>query len=211
MASEFSDILTLDKVTKSHAEKYTQYLIKNGKYVKAKSFKRKKKTCTFDLKSTVLSPRTINAYLISINEIFNLLADDGGYEKSPLANIPKQKLIQDKREAFTLDELKKIREDGDDFIVSLFSVGLCTGLREADICLLEWKEVDMVNKVIRRKTRKTGVIVEIPLMPQLMQFLQLQQPKTEGSKYVLPEHAEMYLKNLSGITWRVKKKLDELK
>ena len=41
MASEFSDILTLDKVTKSHAEKYTQYLIDHGKYITTKSFKRK--------------------------------------------------------------------------------------------------------------------------------------------------------------------------
>lgn len=210
MKEEFPEIHTIDQVTKAHAEKYAQHLIESGRYVSTRSFKRKNKTSSYELKSTVLSPRTINSYLISINEIFNLLTDDGGYERSPFADIPKQKLVQDKREAFSMEELKKIREDGDEFIVPLFTVGLCTGLREADICLLEWKEVDMVNKVIRRKTRKTGVIVEIPLMPPLMQFLQLQKPKTEGNEYVLPDHAKMYLNNQSGITWRVKKKLDEL-
>jgi integrase len=211
MTAEHPDTTTLDKVTKSQAEAYTQHLIEHGKYVTTKSFKRKNKTSTFKLKSTVMSPRTINSYLVSINEIFNLLADDGGYSRSPFADIPKQKLIQDKREAFTLKELKKIREDGDEFIVPLFTVGLCTGLREADICLLEWKEVDMAKTLITRTTRKTGAVVNIPIMPQLMQFLQLQQPKSNGSKYVLPEHAAMYLKNPSGITWRVKRKLEELK
>lgn len=210
MTDEYPDILTLDKVTKLHAEKYTQYLIKSGKYISTKSFKRKNKSVTFDLKSTVLSPRTINGYLISINEIFNLLANDGGYVRSPFADIPKQKLIQAKREAFTLRELQMIREDGDEFIVSLFTVGLCTGLREADICLLKWKEIDMIEKLITRTTRKTGTIVKIPIMPQLMQFLQSQKPETGESKYVLPKHAEMYLENPSGITWRVKKKLEEL-
>jgi integrase len=210
MTAKFSEIKTLDKVTPKHAEKYTQYLIENGKYNKKISFNRKNRTSTYEAPNTLLSPRSINAYLISVNEIFNLLALDGGYSVSPFAHIPKQKLIQDKREAFTMEELALIAEDADEFILPLFTVGLCTGLREADICLLEWREVNMNENIIIRKTRKTGKEVTIPIMPPLKIFLGEKYKKTGNDKYVLPEHADMYLNNPSGISWRVKKKLEQL-
>jgi integrase len=210
MQHKFPEIKTIEKVTKKHAEKYIQFLTEKGKFIKTKTFKRKNKTSTFSPSSTLLSPRSVNAYLVSINEIFNLLASDGGYIKSPFSDIPKQKLIQDKREAFTLEELRLIAEDADDFILPLFTVGLCTGLREADICLLEWQDVDLSKRIISRITRKTGTEVKIPIMPPLATFLDKQLIDTKGSNYVLPEHADMYLKNPSGITWRVKKKLEQL-
>ena len=210
MTDEFPEIKTLDKVNSRHAEKYTQYLINNGKYNKIVSFKRNNKVSSFTPPSTLLSPRTINGYIVSINEIFNLLASDGGYMASPFANIPKQQLVQDKREAFTMEELSLIAKDGDDFVLPLFTVGLCTGLREADICLLEWKEISLEENIIVRKTRKTGKEVTIPIMPPLRVFLGQQFNKFGNEKYVLPEHAEMYLNNPCGITWRVKKKLEQL-
>ena len=210
MAAKFPDIKTLDKVIPKHAEKYTQYLIEHGKFNKKITFNRKSKTSTYEAANTILSPRSINAYLVSINEIFNLLALDGGYSVNPFVHIPKLKLVQDKREAFTMDELALIAEDADDFILPLFTIGLCTGLREADICLLEWREVNFNENLIDRKTRKTGKEVTIPIMPPLKVFLEEQYKKTGRNKYVLPEHAEMYLNNSSGISWRVKKKLEQL-
>ena len=210
MSAKYPKIRTLDKVTSIHAEKYIRYLIENGKFNKIVSFCRKNKTSNYTPVASTLSPRSINAYLISINEIFNLLALDGGYSVSPFAHIPKQKLVQDKREAFSMDELALIAEDADDFILPLFTVGLCTGLREADICLLEWREINLNENLIDRKTRKTGKEVTIPIMPPLKLFLKEQFQKRGTSKYVLPEHAEMYLNNASGISWRVKKKLEQL-
>ena len=92
----------------------------------------------------------------------------------------------------------------------LFTVGLCTGLREADICLLEWKEIDFNNSLILRKTRKTQKDVMIPIMPPLRKFLNAQYEKSKDSDYVLPVHAEMYKENPRGISWRVKKFLESL-
>jgi len=211
MDKNYPAITTIDNVKKIHAEKYTQYLIKHGKFKKEISFKRNNIISTFTPASTKLSSRTINGYIVSVNEIFNLLREDVGMEKSPFSDIPKQKLIQDNREAFTMDELKLIAKDGDDFILPLFTVGLCTGLREADICLLEWGEVFMDKNIIIRTTRKTGKEVMIPIMPPLKAFLENQYNKFSIDKYVLPEHADMYLNNPSGITWRVKRKLEQLK
>ena len=207
---KYTEVKTLDQVSHKHAEKYIHYLINNGKYDALIKFKRNNKISSYKNKSTMLSPRTINGYIVSINEIFNLLADDAGIDKNPFANIPKQKLVQDTREAFSMEELKLILQNADDFIYSLFAVGLCTGLREADICLLKWKEIDLQNNLIRRITRKTGKEVTIPIMPPLMKFLNSQFTLTGNGNYVLPEHAEMYKSNPSGITWRVKKYLEGL-
>ena len=210
MKEFYPNIKTMDEVKKIYAEKYVQYLIKNGKFQKIVSFKRNNKVSSFIPGSRLLSPRTINGYIVSINEIFNLLADDAGIDKNPFASIPKQKLVQDTREAFSMEELKLILQNADDFIYSLFAVGLCTGLREADICLLEWKEIDLQNNLIKRITRKTGKEVIIPIMPPLMKFLNSQFSLTGNGNYVLPEHAEMYENNPSGITWRVKRFLEGL-
>ena len=210
MSDKYPDIMTLDMVTLKHAEEYAQQLINVGKYKTVISFKRKNKISSYKTKSNTLSPRSINAYLVSINEIFKLLANDAGISKSPFADIPKQKLVQEKREAFSLEELKLILQNADEFIYSLFAIGLCTGLREADICLLKWIEIDFSNNLIRRITRKTIKEVTIPIMPPLRRFLDQQYSITGNDNYVLPEHAEMYKTNPSGITWRVKKYLEGL-
>jgi len=50
---------------------------------------------------------------------------------------------------------------------TLFMMAVWTGLREGDICTLKWNEVDLINHLITRKTRKTGAIVQIPISNQL--------------------------------------------
>lgn len=91
---------------------------------------------------------------------------------------------------------------------------MATALREGDICTLKWSEIDFENRVIRRsKMRKTGKSVDIPIMPHLYQYLQTlwqnREPKSKFAEYVLPEHAEMYLNNRSGVPYRIKKFLEE--
>lgn len=91
---------------------------------------------------------------------------------------------------------------------------MATALREGDICTLKWSEIDFENRVIRRsKMRKTGKGVDIPIMPQLYQYLQTlwqnREPKSKFAEYVLPEHAKMYLNNRSGVPYRIKKFLEE--
>jgi integrase len=57
---------------------------------------------------------------------------------------------------------------------------------------------------------KTGRIVEIPILPPLMNFLLEQKDYAGNSEFVLPEHAAIYIKNPTGITTRVKKFLERI-
>jgi integrase len=133
---------------------------------------------------------------------------------NPFASIPKPSLLTENRQPFTLEELKTIKENLDDFTRPLFTIAIATALREGDICTLKWNEIDLTNLVIRReKMRKTQVGVDIPIMPPLAVYLEELQGKRvdsgEYAQYVLPLHAKMYLENRSGVSYRIKTFLEE--
>lgn len=75
---------------------------------------------------------------------------------------------------------------------------------------MKWAEIDLKNHLIKRKMSKTRRIVEIPILPPLMRFLHDHHAVSGENEYVLPEHAAMYMKNPSGISWRVKSFLESL-
>ena len=206
MAHNFPAVDHLAAVTKTHAENYTYSLLHYGK------FEQRKPGCKRERKP--LSSATVTDYLTSISEVFALLADDAGIVVNPFARIPKPTMDKEPRQPFTEHELQTIRENFDPFTEPLFIIAMATALREGDICTLKWSEIDFEKRVIRRsKMRKTGKSVDIPIMPQLYQYLQTlwqnREPKSKFAEYVLPEHAKMYLNNRSGVPYRIKKFLEE--
>ena len=149
-----------------------------------------------------------NLYQMVCAEVFTLLAKDAGIQDNPFASIRRAKPDAETREAFTTEVLKLIYDNLDGFTRPLFMMAVWTGLREGDICTLKWSEVDLIHRLITRKTRKTGTTVQIPIADQLYTMLTAT-ARTE-SEYVFPKHAEMYLANSDGVSYRVKKFLEGL-
>lgn len=215
MHAEYPDALNLADVEKKHAEEYIALLRESGKYDKSISYsrsgkgKRTEQTIAYRAKGAEsLSPRTINFYQVTCAEVFNLLKEDAGLQSNPFAGILKMDVTDETREAFTPEELKLIYDNLDDFTRPLFMLAVWTGLREGDICTLKWNEVNLDRRFITRRTRKTGARVQIPISNQLYQFL-LTTPRTE-SEYIFPKHADIYLNNPTGISYRVKQFLEGL-
>lgn len=210
--NEHPEIITLSDVRKTHAEEYIARLRESGKYNKAIQYSRTGKrrgTITYNIPEEAhLSPRTINYYQITCAEVFTLLKDDVGLQENPFSSILKLDMKNETREAFTPDELKTIYDHLDDFTRPLFMLAVWTGLREGDICTIKWSDIDFESRLITRKTRKTGARVQIPISDQLYSLL-TSTPRTE-SEYVFPKHAEMYLTNPSGVSYRVKQFLEGL-
>jgi integrase len=204
----FPDIVVLNDVLTSHAEEYVEHLINYGKFITDISLKNNKKSSVYKKKNNSLSPRTINGYITAIKEVFKLLKRDSELEENPFDIISKLKKKAEPREAFTLKELEKISQTADDFTRALFIVGLCTGLRQGDICTLRWIDIDFKDNIITKATGKTGKEVIIPILPPLLEFLQEQKESSEAGEYVLPIHAKMQRDNPSGITYRVKNMLE---
>ena len=205
MEDNFPEVTHLAAVARYHAENYVASLTLYGKYTPRKPGKRRV--------ARPLSGATITDHITTVTEVFSLLAEDAGIVGNPFANIPKPSLQTETRQPFTFEELKTIKENLDDFTRPLFTIAIATALREGDICTLKWSEIDWVNMVIRRgKMRKTQVGVDIPIMPPLAVYLEeLRGKRMDGeyAEYVLPLHAEMYLHNRSGVSYRVKTFLEE--
>ena len=203
MGKKYPDVTTVKGVTARHAEEYISYIRENGRFSKLII------SSMGNYRSNIkkLSPLTLNRHLEELRSVFDVLANRCGLFENPFADIDPVLEDSETREAFSEKELEKILAKAPPFIRAIFVVGFFTALREGDIATLRWSDVLWEQGVIRRKLLKTGAIVEIPIMPPLASFLKSQ--IGEDQEYVLPEHAKMYRENPTGITYRVKKFLEE--
>ena len=212
MHAMYPNVNVLCNVTKRHADDYMTHLIHNGRYSNKVNIQQEGKVSYYENKASTLSPRTINGYLATIQEIFNLLCEDNQLSYNPFVHINKLEVTEEKREAFTPEELHLIFEKaaGNEFITGLFTLGLYTGLKEADICLLRWNEVDLDGGIIKLRNQNNYHEIVIPIMPPLANYLNKLKDNRSESEYVLPEHAALYQHNNSVVSQRVKKFLKEL-
>lgn len=207
--SEYPDIVFLSDVRKIHAEAYISFIRDHGRYDKNVQQKGKQAY----KRDYNLSNKSCNAFQIVITEVFQVMFEDAGLIDNPFINIPKLDNQSESREAFSEKELKQIFSKADDFLYPLFAIGISTALREEDVCLLRWDEVDLETGTIRRKMEKTGNYVEIPILPPLHGYLTQLNEQCDQNKafeYLLPKQAEMYYNNRTGISSRIKKFLKSL-
>ena len=215
MATQYPDVKKLTEVRPLHAEAYIQYIRENGRFNKVVSYTGTTitKERSYQLKSA-LSAKTINTYQQVLAEVFQLLMRDAGIVENPFAQIPMLAKEAECREAFSEEELVRIRDNMDDFTGPLFTIAIATALREGDICTLKWSDIDFRRDTITRRMRKTGSLVEIPILPPLKAYLERLRTKSALASenyrdYVLPAHAEMYLSNPSGVSYRIKAFLEK--
>lgn len=225
MRDRYPDVTDAAAVTRSQAEEYISHIRKNGRYLIRNSYTRGGKTIeratrkisvvddsgatTAADASTIPSGRTFKLFLTTCTEVFSLIAEDAGISKNPFSGIPAIKTQSEAREAFSDDELKLIHDNLDGFTRPLFITAIFTGLREGDICTLRRDCVDFQNDIIRLTMRKTGVEVELPIADHL-RLLLLEYSNNDKGEYVFPDHAAMYLKNAAGVSYRVKRSLENL-
>jgi len=171
MKTRYPDVTTLPNVKHNQAEAYIQYLRQNGRFEKSISYTRGGSKDIAGFTNSNLSVKTINTYQQTLSEVFKLLARDAGMIDNPFTDIPKLPPKTTKREAFTEKELSLIRDNLNDFTRPLFVIAIATALREGDICMLKWSEVNLETDLITRQMNKTGDIVEIPILPPLKTYL----------------------------------------
>ncbi len=194
MQTMYPKVHALCNVTTRHAEDYMNHLIHHGKYTETAKLAQDNKKIHDEIKISTLSTQTINDYLSNIKEVFNSLKDDANLSRNPFDSIRKLELKREEHKAFTSDELELIFNNSqkNDLINGIFMVGLYTGLKEADICMLRWVEVDIDNAIIQLRSRTDNKEIVIPVMPPLKKYLIQQQEKKINSEYVLPESADIY-------------------
>lgn len=162
---------------------------------------------------TKISGKTIHEIARVCKEIFKKLQEDAGIIYNPWNNVITSEWEQTDREIFSEQELMLIKNriKGDDelsiFCRPLFLVATVTGLTEGDICTLKWSEISWVTRMIFRKRRKTKVDLAVPILSALESYLK---SLPRNSEYVFPQHADMYLRDASLISYRIKRFLKSL-
>lgn len=131
-----------------------------------------------------------------------------GLHENPFDSIDRLSKDAEMSDIFTDEELHLIHEKADPFLRSLFFVAENTGMREGDICTLQWDDLRFLPNgtgYIRRIMNKTGKLVEKPLMPDLFAFLADKfNDENRDPGFCFPEHAKMFLSNPSGVSSRIK-------
>ena len=150
------------------------------------------------------TPNTINKYLNLLQLVWRVLAKPARLAVNPWAEIGRKKLDPVGRRELTLAELKTVCNAATGELATLLALGLFTGMRLGDCCLLRWGEVDTVRGIILRKTRKTGTALQIPIHAELLKILQTAEAERAG-EYVLPEYAAAYRKRNQTVVARIQK------
>lgn len=150
------------------------------------------------------SNATKNDKLVALKMIFASMGKDYGVIEDPFSSIKKLPQNSMGREAFTPEELKLIGQKASGWIYSLCVTAISTGLREGDICNLKKSSVNLKTGWISiPHTRKTGVAVDIPILPGLRQHLQEVMEESD-SEYVFPVLEQKYRNDQCSISKGIK-------
>jgi integrase len=150
-----------------------------------------------------VSPRTWNITLGLLRGLFKHLQPDADAYRRYLSTAQGKIEKAIHREPFSEEEIKAILDAAQDneMMRPLIVTALCTAMRRGDCCLLEWKSVDLKNRLITVKASKTGETLEIPMMSLL--YDELARTPRNDKKYVFPEAAKMYMANADGLNVRL--------
>lgn len=179
MADRHPGTKYLHLVEASHATEYMTLLKTHGRHGKPGPL------------SGIMADR-LRKYL---HEVFTTLFPAGGPYASPFARLGMKHVRHESRQAFTMEQVELLLNETNDFCRPLFRIGLATAMRLGDVCLLRWGDVNFQQGTIRKKQRKTGEPVEIPMLQPIYDFLLELKSKNGTCEYVLPEQAVAYQKN----------------
>jgi len=134
-----------------------------------------KRACEITNRGTTRSKATVNRDMAVLSAIFKLAASLGEVKENPVSkiryfgNLPKRdRILSDDEEPVLLNG---IRHDID--LCRKVEILLYTGLRRGELFRLEWRDVDLINGVIRLRseTTKTGRARTIPMFSNVRRIL----------------------------------------
>ena len=221
MQVKYPQHLTMRDVSPAIAEEYIGLVKTTGKFKKNISYG----STSYQSKAEKLSASTINKYIDNVSQIFRILSKRAGLINNPFEDVKRVIDKAGKRDVYEMKELEKIdaylkglrelpfldesQKLSRDINEAIFIIGINTGLRKADICLLTWNDIKFDQKTIDREVLKTGERVFIPMTRTLYDFLKKKKEK-QINQYVNSELAQMYQENEEGITYRFKSMLKDL-
>lgn len=181
-----SEISTVDEITEKITHEFSSFCWKRG-----------------------ISERRYNGIIGTLKLIFRIIQKN---EDNPFESIRKKIEQKQRKEAFSLKQLKAISETVDNpsyymlyksEMRLLLLIMLYTGSRLEDACLMSWENIDFQKRLITfipsKTARRKPVPVIIPIASVLYDELSKIADQNKGSQ-VLPNVGKRYVANASGIS-----------
>ena len=187
LKEEYPSIKLYTQIDKDIAQKYSTFLWKSG-----------------------ISANTFNYHLQSIKLITRVINQSLDIASNPWISIVRKKEAKKTRSTLTKDEIISILNAFNDpnlhmmyknEMELLFNIAAWTGLRLIDCALIKWDSVNLKTQIIKlvpEKTRKIQRQVVIPILPNLLSKLN-EAHLIKNSEYIIPNVAQRYLQNGSGV------------
>lgn len=165
------------------------------------------------LRSRNLAAGTFNKHVALCRLVFRTLADrEGrrfeGISRDPFEGVQHRSERQQHRRELSFDVLGRICDAAEGETKLLLFLGIYTGMRLKDCCLLRWGEVDLARGMIIhvpfKTARRHDEPLHIPIHPSLRNMLE---SVPEGTRQgpVLPRTAETYSRRRNTITSRLQR------
>ncbi len=151
---------------------------------------------------------TCNRYLQLLKRMFSVAIEEGYLEENPAQKVKlySEKDTQKER-ILTEAEEERLMENCSDYLKSIITVALNTGMRRAEILNLQWNQIDFKARRIKVERTKSGRVRFIPMNEVLFNELSRQRSESGKSPYVFtnPETGKQYLDMKTGFKGALKR------
>lgn len=159
-----------------------------------------------------LSARTVNQTVKLLRGIYAEAVEQGHLGRSPFAGVDalREDAENARREPFTASEVAALVKTAEGDWKGLVILAATTGLRLMDAARLQWKSLDLSEKLIRVKTSKTGANLVLPIHQDFAEWLAAQ-PRGIGKAPVFPSLANKAGAGKSGLSLAFKRIMETAK
>ena len=143
-----------------------------------------------------ISETTVTNKMKAIRAMFASAHKEGVCLEEPTASLQlsrkAKQSINNKKRAFTIDELRLIKATASGEWISMIMFGLYTGQRLGDVATLRWSNIDTVAEEVRLVTAKTGQLLRIPMAPPLCDLIESLDSSDDPTAFIHPHSAISY-------------------
>ncbi len=180
------EVVAVHELTATMAEEYAGYLWASG-----------------------VSPSTYNLHINLLKSMCHVLKVQAGLAHNVWSDLPKMELETESRRELKPDELARVCRTAKGTMKYMFAIGLYTGMRLGDVCMLKWNEMDLKKGFIEHipmKTKRKSKVVRLPIHPVLAAMLrELQKNRRKKDDYIFPHESMLYQQDSGAISKQIQK------
>jgi integrase len=147
------------------------------------------------------APRTVNVTVRKIlKRPFQAAVNQGYLPRNPIAAIRHLRDVSVEKGIFTPEQIRALLEVAEGDWKGLILAGYYTGARLLDLAHLTWGNIDLVERSITFKQKKTGAGLKVPIHSELEDYLLSRRVPDDARKPLFPKLYQFRGSGKSGLS-----------